>query len=79
MGTIEIGGIDKRQIEARALKNKRSIEDEVRAILSELALPSPEKRLAEADRIRAMTPKGVKQTNSVELMRAIRDRRHLGH
>lgn len=76
MGKVEIGGIDERQIEARALKNRRSLEDEVRAILSEHALLSPEERLAEADRIREMTPKDIRQTDSTEILRAIRDGRH---
>jgi plasmid stability protein len=80
MGKIEINDVDDtviRGIEARSLANQRSFEDEVRALLSRHALLSPEERVAEADRIRAMTPKGIKQTDSTEIARAVRDGRHI--
>ncbi|HLF21858.1 MAG TPA: hypothetical protein VI582_05105 [Aestuariivirga sp.] len=81
MGKIEIDSVDDKVIkgiEARALINRRSFEEEVRALLARHALLSPEERVAEADRIRAMTPKGVKQTDSTEIIRAIRDGRASG-
>lgn len=76
MGKIEIDSVDDnviRGIEARALLNGRSFADEVRALLKQYALLSPEERLAEVDRIRAMTPKGVVQTDSTDMIRALRD------
>jgi antitoxin FitA len=49
------------RLKARAAGRKRSLEQELREILSEAARPSPEEILAHIDRIRAMTPK-VPQT-----------------
>ena len=59
-----------------AVRNQRSLEAEVRAVLSVMRPKSPE-RIAEllekARLIRAMTPEGVKQTPSEQLVREIRD------
>jgi antitoxin FitA len=61
------------RLKARAARQKRSLEQELREILSEAARPSREEILADIDRIRAMTPK-VPQTDSAELIREERDR-----
>ena len=61
------------RLKARASRQKRSLEQELREILSEAARPSREEILADIDRIRAMTPK-VPQTDSAELIREERDR-----
>jgi plasmid stability protein len=58
-----------------AQANKRSVEDEVKALL-QTALPAPRVRREDlralAQSIAAETPKGVKQTDSVEILREIR-------
>jgi hypothetical protein len=54
--------------------HNRSVDQEVEALLH-IALPQPPRREdlpALAARIAAMTPKDVKQTDSVELLREIR-------
>jgi phosphopantothenoylcysteine decarboxylase/phosphopantothenate--cysteine ligase len=82
MGVIHIEDIDERlmkSIELRAAENGRSLEDEVRTILEDAAvgdraaqpLKSPAERFAS---IRAMTPKGVQQTDSTDMIREMRDR-----
>ena len=52
-----------------------SLEQELRRILTEAARLTPEERVAPCRRIRAMTPKGVPQTDSTDLIREDRDRR----
>jgi len=82
MGVIHIEGIDERllkSIELRATANGRSLEDEVQAILESVAGNPNEPRaetnwLEELDRIRAMTPQGVHQTDSTDMVREMRDR-----
>jgi plasmid stability protein len=82
MGVIHIEGIDERllkSIELRAAANGRSLEDEVQSILESVVVdtsePSSKKNwLEELDRIRAMTPKGVQQTDSTDMIREMRDR-----
>ena len=61
------------RLKARAASRRRSLEQELRDILSEAARPSREEIVADFDRIRAMTPK-VPQTDSAELIREERDR-----
>jgi antitoxin FitA len=76
MGKIEVDQVDDRVIagiEAEAMTHGRSFEDQVRAILSSHAMLSKEERTRRLDRIRAMTPKGVQQSDSTELVRALRD------
>lgn len=76
MGKIEIDKVEDRVIagiEAEAKLEGRSFEDQVRAILAPHAILSREERLKIVDRIRAMTPKGVKQTDSADMIRALRD------
>ena len=64
----------------RTLKTKAelrgcSLEQELRRILTEAARLTPEEKVALSDRIRAMTPPGVPQTDSAELIREDRDSR----
>ena len=61
------------RLKTRAASRRRSLEQELRDILSEAARPSREEILADFDSIRAMTPK-VPQTDSAELIREERDR-----
>ena len=78
MANLTIRSLDDQVVERlkeHALQNERSLEAEVRHILSEAAnIPTREEFWARADAIRAMTPKGVKQTDSVSLLREDRDR-----
>ncbi len=78
MANLTIRNLDDDVVERlkkRARDNERSLEAEVRTILKIVAgrLTGKEAR-ALAERISAMTPKGVKQTDSVELIREDRDR-----
>ena len=62
------------KLKARAKAHHRSLEAELRALLSEAAArPSREEILKAADRIAAMTP-DVKQTDSTKIIREFRDR-----
>ena len=58
--------------------HNRSVDQEIEALLvSALPSPSPVRRedlRAAAERIAAMTPKGVKQTSVVDMLREDRDR-----
>lgn len=80
MGAINIENVDEqvlKSIRLRARSHGRSFEDEVKAVLAEAARPpkmTPEQFAEEARRIREMTPKGVKQTDSTEIIRELRDR-----
>jgi plasmid stability protein len=61
-------------LKARAKRNNRSLEAEVREVLRDVATGgSPESLTDLADRIAALTP-DVRQTDSTELVRADRDR-----
>ncbi len=61
-------------LKARARRNSRSLEAEVREVLRDVATGgSPESLRDLADRIAALTP-DVRQTDSTELVRADRDR-----
>lgn len=63
-------------IEAMAANNHLSLEEQARELIvkhTPKSLSLSEK-IATANRIRAMTPKGVKQTDSVLLIREDRDR-----
>ena len=78
MANLTIRNIEDSVVER--LKNKaaqsgRSLEAELREVLRQAATrKTREELLATADRIAAMTPKGVKQTDSAELIREDRDR-----
>jgi plasmid stability protein len=76
MGKIEIDKVEDgviAGIEAEAKLHGRSFDEQVRAILAPHAILSKEERLKLIDEIRAMTPKGVRQTDSTEMIRALRD------
>lgn len=78
MATVTVRNLDEKLVEnlkKQATANNRSLEAEVREILRQAARrPSRVELLALADRIAAMTPQGVKQTDSAELLREDRDR-----
>ena len=78
MGTVTIRNLDDRvikRLKARAKSHRRSLEAELRDLLSRASRqPLIVDALAEADRIAAMTPKNVKQTDSVLLLREDRSR-----
>ena len=76
MGKIEIDKVEDKVIagiEAEARLQGKSFEDQVRSILAPHAILSRSERLKLVDEIRAMTPRGVQQTDSTELVRALRD------
>jgi len=81
MATLTIRNLDDGVVERlkqRAERNGRSLEAEIRQILQRTAGNPPltgEDAVARADRIAAMTPKGVKQTDSTEIIRKMRDER----
>jgi antitoxin FitA len=63
------------RLKRKAAQNGRSLEAELRDVLKQAAQrKSREELLAEIDRIAAMTPKDVKQTDSTKLIREDRDR-----
>lgn len=78
MATVTVRNLDEetvKKLKKQAATNNRSLEAELREILRQVAgRPSRAELLALADRIAAMTPKGVKQTDSAELLREDRDR-----
>jgi antitoxin FitA len=61
------------RLKARAARQKRSLEQELREILREAAWPSRAEIIADIDRIRAMTPRKL-QSDSTDLIREDRDR-----
>ncbi len=78
MANLTIRNVDDEvveQLKKKAQENNRCVEAELRELLKHAAhRRSPEELLALADRIAAMTPEGVKQTDSAELLREDRDR-----
>lgn len=78
MANLTIRNVDDevvKRLKKKAKDNNRSLEAEVRELLKQSAnRKSTNELLAIADRIAAMTPKGVKQTDSAELLREDRDR-----
>ena len=78
MGTIDVRNLDDdviARLKERARDNHRSLEAEVRALLTEVSgRPSKKKFIEPANPISAMTPKGVKQTDSALLIREDSDR-----
>jgi plasmid stability protein len=78
MGTVTIRNLDDKvikRLKMRAKNHRRSLEAELRDLLSHASQqPLIVDALAEADRIAAMTPKDVKQTDSVILLREDRSR-----
>ena len=78
MANLTIRNLDDAVVEklkARAKENQRSLEAEIRILLTETTERPSRKTFRElAERISAMTPEGVKQTDSVELLREDRER-----
>ena len=78
MASVTIRNLDDdvvARLKARAKANNRSLEAELRQLLSNAARQAERQEfIAEARRIRAMTP-DVPQTDSVELLRELREER----
>lgn len=78
MANVTIRNLDEKvvaQLKEKAAQSGRSLEAELREILKRAAnRKTREEFLAKADRIAAMTPEGVKQTDSADLIREDRDR-----
>ena len=78
MAQVIIRNLDDRlvaSLKRKAALHGRSLEQELRQILSAAARLPKAERLALARRVRAMTPPGVAQTDSAELIREDRDSR----
>ncbi len=76
MGKIEIDMVEDKVIagiEAEAILQGKSFAEQVRSILAPHAVLSRVESLKLIDDIRAMTPKDVKQTDSTNMIRALRD------
>lgn len=78
MATITIRDLDEKvvaKLKARAKSNNRSLEAELRELLSSIVKGQERRQrfLAKADRIAAMTP-DIRQTDSVKLLREDRRR-----
>ncbi len=78
MANLSIRNLDDKVVERlkkKAKDNGRSLEAELRVLLKQAAnRKSPEELLAIADRISAMTPDDVEQTDSTKIIREFRDR-----
>ncbi len=79
MATVTIRNLDEKVVKtlkAQAKANKRSLEAELRHLLSETAEQRIKRQafMKEAARIRRMTPKDRPQSDSVELLREDRRR-----
>ena len=77
MRSVTIRDLDDKvieRLEARAKHHRRSLEAELRDLLIRASRQPLIDPVAEANRIAAMTPKGVKQTDSTLLIREDRDR-----
>jgi plasmid stability protein len=81
MGQVVIRNLDDAVLErlkARAAEQQKSLEQSLRDLLTEAARPSRAELIAEAERIRAMTPPrkpGVRYPTAEELVRESRDSR----
>ncbi len=78
MAQVLVRNLDDRVVAAlrrKAELHGRSLEQELRATLTQAARLTAEERIALAQRIRAMTPAGTAQTDSAELIRRDRDER----
>ena len=79
MGQIVIRNLDDQVIadyREAAVRHNRSLEAELRSVLQQMRPRTPlarEELLAKLAEIRAMTPKGVKQTPAEDLVREDRD------
>jgi plasmid stability protein len=63
------------RLKQRAKLKGCSLEQELRRVITEASKATPEEKVAISRRLRAMTPKGVKQVDSAILLREERDRR----
>ena len=61
-------------LKKRAAADGKSLEQSLRDLLREAAMPEVARRLAIIDRIRAMGPQGKRQSDSTKLIREDRDR-----
>ena len=81
MGQVIVRNIDDRVVErlkARAMAQRKSLEQSLRDLLTEAAKPGRAELLAELERIRAMTPPrkpGAVYPTAEELIREDRDTR----
>ncbi len=78
MAQVIVRNLDDRVVailKRKAELHGRSLEQELREILSAAAPLTKNERMAMAKRIRAMTPSRVAQTDSAKWIRADRDRR----
>jgi len=78
MAQVIVRNLDDRVVDSLKTKanlHGHSLEQELRRILTEAARLTPEERLAAIRRIKAMTPKGVVQTDSAEIIREARESR----
>jgi plasmid stability protein len=78
MAQVLVRNLDERVVAAlkqKAQLHGRSLEQELRLILSDAAKFSPQERVAVADRVRAMTPASARQIDSTDIIREDRDRR----
>jgi len=76
MARVLIRGLDERVVEAlrrEAARHGHWLEQTLRGTLKQRARPTPQERLRIARDIRAMTPEGVVQTDSADLIRQYRD------
>jgi hypothetical protein len=62
-------------LKRKAERRGCSLVQELRRILTEAARLTPEEKVAISRRLRSMTPEGVPQTDSAELIREDRDSR----
>lgn len=77
---IELDEAAVRELQRRATSSGRTIQEVAAQIIegtlsAEVARLAPDRRdwIAEIDRIRAMTPKGIEQPDSTELLRRMRE------
>lgn len=78
MGQVIIRNIDERLVErlkARAAAQHKSLEQSLRELLAEAARPSRAELLAEAERIRAMTPRPGRAGGYPTAEQLVRDER----
>jgi antitoxin FitA len=78
MARVLVRNLDEQVVAAlrrKAELHGRSLEQELRVALTTAARLSREERVALARRIRGLTPAGVTQTDSVEMIRQDRDTR----
>lgn len=78
MARVLIRNLDEKVLAAFRLKaelHNRSLEQEIKEVLSAAARFTPAERVTLAQRVRSMTPKNVNQTDSAELVRRDRDAR----